>query len=141
VYGTTFLARPHDLATALPADVYAVTHTVGYLTDFGARVLLDDPTLHRRAEEIVARLLERAFEWEHYDLVAELLATLRWLGSTRDDLQSVAWQRLAAQQLPSGAVVSFPAGPEFLAELGASDAGSIFALVYHPTLVTALADL
>lgn len=141
VYGTTFLARPHDLATALPADTYAVTHTVGYLTDFGARVLLDDAAAQRHAEAVVRRLLDRALEWEHYDLVAELLAALRWLGSTRDDLQSVAWERLAAQQLPSGAVVSFPAGPGLLAELAAGDVGSIFGLVCHPTLVTALAEV
>jgi hypothetical protein len=141
VYRMTFLARPHDIATALPADAYAVTHTIGYLTDFGAHTLLDDAGAHGRAEAAAEQLLARALEWEHYDLVAELLAALRWLGSSRDGLQAGAYERLASRQLPSGAVVSIPAGPEVLAELAEADAGSIFPLVYHTTLATALADL
>lgn len=94
-----------------------------------------------RAETAAAHLLARALEWEHYDLVAELLAALRWLGSSPDDLQAGAYERLASQQLPSGAVVPIPAGAEVLAELAESGTGSIFPLVYHATLVTALADL
>jgi hypothetical protein len=136
VYRTTFLARPHDLSTALPADAYAVTHTVGYLTDFGANALLGGAVAHRHAETVTRQLLERALEWEHYDLIAELLA-----GSASDDLQSSAWERLSAQQLPSGAVVSIAADSKLLDDLGRADASSIFPLVYHTTLVSALADL
>ncbi|GAC1571145.1 MAG: hypothetical protein NVS3B7_00860 [Candidatus Elarobacter sp.] len=137
VYRTTFLGRPHVVERASAADAYAVTHCVAYCTDFGRR-----PFFAAERPRVVADtriLLQRALGWEHYDLVAELLATLGWLRAPADGAQRGAWARLAAQQLPSGAVLGVPSDRALTTAIGAAEDGSFFTLLYHPTLVTVVA--
>ena len=76
VYRTTFLGRPHAIETAAPADAYAVTHTVAYVTDFGAQPFFAAESARVAAD--VRGLLAPALASENYDLVASFRDYAGW---------------------------------------------------------------
>ncbi|SFN69682.1 hypothetical protein SAMN05421805_106114 [Saccharopolyspora antimicrobica] len=75
-------------------------------------------------------LLALRLERRQWDLLGELLATDACL--PRPALDSANWGPLAAAQAPDGAL---PA----VGDMPTGDAGEVFELVYHPTLVAAFA--
>ncbi|WP_242587232.1 hypothetical protein [Streptomyces sp. MST-110588] len=110
---------------------YAVTHTVFHLTDWGERL--------GNLPEDIARYLTLWLpvwteEWalhRHWDLLGELLVVDACL--PRPALDTGIWQRYADAQSPEGAMPvqhTMPTG----------DAGEIFDLVHHPTLVAVFAS-
>jgi hypothetical protein len=120
-------------------DVYAATHTIFYVTDFGREL----PTFlgTTRREEIRAllgRCLDPLVESRHWDLVAELLLSLQCLqaGGTSD--WERAWQALHDAQDPSGAFFEGPSGTR-LQPGGRELEPSEFLTLYHRVLAVALA--
>ncbi|MER7080588.1 hypothetical protein SAMN02982929_03246 [Saccharopolyspora kobensis] len=109
---------------------YAITHTVFYVTDWGAH---PDRVPREIADYLDLWLpvwIDECLERRQWDLLGELLATDACL--PRPALDSASWGPLAAAQAPGGAL---PA----TGDMPTGDAGEVFELVYHPTLVAAFA--
>lgn len=132
--------RPNVLKLA-DRDVYAITHTVFYVTDFGLR----DPVWPRgfrpgEGVELLEALLVLAEARANADLVGELLCCLYCLGVTDSHAADRAWAFLESVQEDNGRVN----GPEGVLHPGidAGDSGfRHWAEGYHTTIVAALAGL
>jgi hypothetical protein len=120
-------------------DVYAATHTVFYVTDFGRRL----PAFLgiTRTDAIRARLrqcLDLLVESRHWDLVAEVLLSLQCLGAGDTVEGEQAWQALHDAQDPTGAFFEGPSG-ERLEPIGSELEPSEFLVLYHRALTVVLA--
>lgn len=105
LYEQTLLARCPSILHLTDDDVYRITHTVLYLSDYGTRRLrgVPDDDLPR-IRWIVGSLLGLALRASHWDLVSELLLCLRSLAWRPAVVFEAAWDGLLAGQLPDGAV-------------------------------------
>jgi len=111
-------------------DLYALTHVIMFLCDFGRRA---PDALSREDRDAVAALITAqlvvAARDRHWDLLAEFLLCWSCLGLPETGLIEKAWDALAAAQMEDGAVP----GPEV-------KTGAVrFEHLYHTTLVCALA--
>ncbi|MGE7437588.1 DUF6895 family protein [Kitasatospora sp. NPDC001175] len=133
-----FCADPSVLKLS-DGDIYAITHTVFYATDFGRRVPRWPTGFDlSRAVEMLESLSLLCRRKENADLVAELLCCLLCLRIHDSPEVARAWAFLADVQEPSGRV----AGPDGVLppELQNGDAEyRDWATGYHTTIVAALA--
>ena len=111
-------------------DLYALTHVVMFVCDFGARPPHAMPASQREgASDLLSALSVVAAQDGHWDLLAEFLLCWSCLELPESGLVRKAWKALAHAQLDDGAVP----GPE------AKGSVLLFDHVYHTTLVSALA--
>lgn len=112
-------------------DVYSVTHTLLYLTDFcGPRT--DMPAAERqRAIEIVESLLVHYWRKPDWDVTSELLINLVALGRYETSLFIAAFNAVVNVWREDGALP----GPHFSEKDGESHSKSLFRDCYHTTLV------
>jgi hypothetical protein len=135
----TMLAQRPPIYYLTSADVYCLTHTIFYLTDFGFETsdVIERSILssYRRMIEHLLGLYVRLSDW---DLTAELLICAHCLKSPSSEVQSAAMQAITAAQLEDGSV---PAPKFDLRSEDARRAGVryVFEHNYHTTLVSALA--
>jgi hypothetical protein len=135
----TMLARRPSLHYFTNADVYCVTHTIFYLTDFGfAPLACRDHLDISHARGVVDQLLGLYLRLRDWDLTAELMICRACLGQPGGVLGDAGWAGLLGAQLPDGSVPApgfEPAGPE------ARRDATLYAFEhnYHTTLVAALA--
>ena len=130
VYYRTTLARCRNpIYFSLP-EVYSVTHTLFYLTDFAGPAAIA-PTDRELAISIVEPLALHYWRKPDWDLTSELLLNLVALDRFETHLFCAAFEALQQNWRPDG---SLP-GPAF-GEL-ASDASrrDVFERCYHTTLV------
>ncbi|GGO99869.1 DUF6895 family protein [Wenjunlia tyrosinilytica] len=122
-------------------DIYAITHTLFYATDFGLRLPRWPIGFDlSRATELLEALCLLCRRRGNADLVAELICSLLCLG-IRDSAEAErAWAFLADVQEPDGRV----AGPDGIVHPGLEGSGEdhrSWATAYHTTIVAALAAL
>ncbi|MEU5811858.1 hypothetical protein [Streptomyces sp. NPDC047718] len=137
----TLLCRRPNVLKLADRDIYAITHTLFYATDFGQR----KPAWPRghdsgRAVELIEALLVLAEARANADLVGELLCCLYCLGVTASEAADRAWAFLESVQEDNGRVN----GPEGIIHPGLNSGDEEFrhwAEGYHTTIVTALAGL
>ncbi|MFI1167017.1 DUF6895 family protein [Streptomyces sp. NPDC020801] len=137
----TLLCRRPDVLKLADRDIYAITHTIFYATDFGRR----EPVWPRGyspggAAEVLEALLVLAEARANADLVGELLCCLYCLGVNDSEAAERAWAFLESVQEDNGRVN----GPEGIIHPGldsGDDAFRHWAEGYHTTIVTALAGL
>ncbi|MCX4821424.1 hypothetical protein OG883_16230 [Streptomyces sp. NBC_01142] len=137
---TVLCRRPNVLKMA-DRDIYAITHTIFYVTDFGRR----EPVWPRgyslgEAVELLEALLVLAEARANADLVGELLCCLLCLGVTDSDAADQAWRFLESVQEDNGRVN----GPKGVIHPGLESENDDFrhwAEGYHTTIVAALAGL
>jgi len=140
-FAQTMLAQRPPLHYLTSADVYCLTHTIFYLTDFGF-----DPVDGIKSTELdayrgmVEQLLGLQVRLRDWDLAAELLICTYCLKSPSSEVQSAAMRALTAAQLVDGSVPAprFDPKGEDARRAGASYA---FEHNYHTTLVAALAAI
>lgn len=131
----TVLGAARPLAHCTDSDLYSLTHTLFYLADLGEADLSacwpDTAGLSDRLRGALGLTLREG----NADLSGELLMCLAFLGDTGSGCARYAWTRLAALQLPCGAV---PA-PSYRAardDSAGETAGHYrFTQSYHTTLV------
>ncbi|KPI15843.1 hypothetical protein OV450_8175 [Actinobacteria bacterium OV450] len=137
---TLLCADPSAIKLA-DRDIYAITHTVFYATDFGLRTPAWPHGFDLgRAVELLEALLVLCRRRGNADLVAELVCSLLCLGVHDSAEADRAWEFLAGVQEADGRVD----GPDGVVHprLGAGNREyQQWATGYHTTLVTALACL
>lgn len=127
------LIAPPALPHALRIDLYATTHLIFHLTDFGGRALRGaTPGEVVRIADYAALALAMCLAEQDWDLVGEFAAARICLGAARDSLDDAAIAGLAGAQDPSGFIPNGSAPGAAEAEEGAD---RHFLSVYHPTLV------
>jgi hypothetical protein len=137
----SILHTPFDLVTLTEMDVYAITHAVFFLTNFGQVGLRGFTAAHtREVDRAIDVLLGMHLHKRNWDLAAELVMCHSMLGGANRPIHRYALRALAEAQQPDGAV----AGPVYDSahadELsGAEKADYVFEQCYHTTLVAALA--
>jgi len=112
--------------------LYAMTHTVFHLTDWGACPDGLPKQLQRYLHAWLPAWLEVYLEAGEWDLVGELLIVDLCLSEPGNYPR--AWQALARAQFPDG-LLPAKAGPV------ATDAVKVFRDHYHPTVVVAIAGI
>ncbi|MCZ1006196.1 DUF6895 family protein [Streptomyces lydicus] len=137
----TLLCNSPNVAKLTDRDIYAITHTIFYATDFGLR----EPRWPQdfdpgTAVELLEALLVLTLGQENADLVGELLCCLLCLG-VRDSPEACrAWEFLTAVQEADGRV-NGPPGVVHPELAGGDEAYAHWATGYHTTIVAALAAL
>ncbi|MGY0055632.1 DUF6895 family protein [Streptomyces sp. LZ34] len=137
---TLFCADPSVLKLG-DRDIYAITHTVFYATDFGLRVPKWPTDFDLgRAVQLLEALCLLCRRRGNADLVTELLCCLLCLGIRDSAEAEQAWAFLSEVQEPDGRV----AGPEGVVHPGLEGGDAEYrswATAYHTTIVAALAGL
>jgi hypothetical protein len=139
----TLLAGVPNSVELKDDDVYAVTHALFYVTDFGLRAA-EWPREFDAADaaSLVATLTRRSQSLGNADLTAELIASALCLGVTASPEMDSAWRFLRDAQQPDGRIAG-PAG--FVDEARAEELGGPayrdWITSYHTTMVVALAAL
>jgi hypothetical protein len=140
------ILTPVPFAAHLNEDaVYAITHVIMFLYDFGLRDNLAVPSEDRGAlADCLSALLVAACHEHHWDMLAELLVCWDCVGLAHGFIYERSWQALGAVQRADGAVP----GPEWAqrehdAAIGmrTPDGERLFDIAhhYHTTLVSVIA--
>ncbi|HEX2078217.1 MAG TPA: hypothetical protein VHG08_10930 [Longimicrobium sp.] len=134
---STLLTLP-ALPYAQRIDLYAITHLVFHLSDFGARPLpgLARPDL-AEIRDYLALALAMCVAERDWDLVGELLAARACVGGGADPVSHFAADALLEAQQPAGFIPdqSWLRGLDTTEERETAE----FFAVYHPTLVAVIA--
>jgi hypothetical protein len=118
-------------------ESYALTHVVFYESDMGTRTL---PEERRTAlARQVRRCLGAALPDDNLDLLAELVASRRFLRVPADGLDENVLERLVAAQRPDGAVPAHTHPYDLESTRSTVPGRRAFERLYHSTLVTMLA--
>jgi hypothetical protein len=129
----TFLASQPYLVNVINDDIYALTHAVFYLTDFGLDRYCLSPNRQAELLEVVQNLLGMCLHSQHWDLVAELILTERCLNTADSWWVETAWEALSSVQLDSGVIYEQVDSSQELS------LDRLFEKYYHRTLVTIMA--
>ncbi|MGY4991761.1 DUF6895 family protein [Streptomyces nigrescens] len=137
----TLLCNRPNVVKLTDRDIYALTHTLFYATDFGLR----EPRWPRDFDpdtvvELLEALLVLTLGQQNADLVGELLCCLLCLGVRDSEEGRRAWEFLTAVQEADGRVN----GPPGVVHPGLADGDEAYrhwATGYHTTIVAALAAL
>jgi hypothetical protein len=143
VFPLTLLAGAPNAVELKDDDVYAVTHALFYVTDFGMCAAEWPSTFDvADAAGLVATLTRRSQSLGNADLTAELIASSLCLGVVASPEMDSAWRFLQNAQQPDGRIEG-PAG--FVDEARAEELGGPayrdWITSYHTTMVVALAAL
>lgn len=137
----TLLCNSPNVVKLADRDIYALTHTIFYATDFGLREPRWPPDFDPgTAVELLEALLVLTLGQENADLVGELLCCLLCLGVRDSEEARRAWRFLTAVQEADGRVN----GPPGVVHPGLADGDDAYrhwATGYHTTIVAALAAL
>ena len=141
VFPLTLLSARPNVAELEDDDVYAITHAVFYLTEFGAgESTWPDGFDRRDATELIDTLLWQCVVNEHTDLTAELLISAVCVGVARSGATDAGWDLLHRLQLPNGAI---PAPDRLLPPPYAGErddpAYMDWRRCYHTTVMSAMA--
>jgi hypothetical protein len=134
----SLLSHPLSILTSRREQVYALTHIMFYVSDFG----FSSASLPRNRGRLAGQsrsLLARFLEAEDYDLSAELLLTWPFMGVRWDAASSFAFRVLAAAESAAGML---PCGNVDLQRLstlsGAEQSRYALGRSYHTALVMGL---
>jgi hypothetical protein len=140
LYKNTLLAKTPPIIYLTDTDVYAITHTLFYLTDFGR---CSAPMLAGEHLSMVRWMIETLLglylRRKHWDLVGELLLNCLCLDWRPEIIFETAWEMLLKFQLSDG---SMP-GPRFSEEQVSKIEGEqkiqyCFEQNYHTTIVCSI---
>lgn len=144
LYQQTFLAKNFNFITIADADIYAVTHTIPYLTDFGFKI---SPVIakenSREIPGILNVLLGMCIQAKNWDLVAEVLLSLHCLGFQDSVWIRSGWQALMENQDQTGKIVNQGFSPDQMKILTPGWERDYYTFIngYHPTLMALTAGL
>ncbi|MBK0870747.1 MULTISPECIES: DUF6895 family protein [unclassified Saccharopolyspora] len=122
-------------------EVYALTHVLFYLSDFGSRPVSGSDLADReKAGRTVSVLLGACLARDDLDLAGELLLCADILGVHCRGLVEHGWQRIASAQRADGAVPSPLHDSAVLSKVdGDKRAAYLFGTCFHTTMVAVMA--
>lgn len=139
LYKNTLLSRASGLVYLSDQDVYHITHSIFYLTDFGLSSFPFGFAETKRVGLLVQGLILHYCRRKHWDILGELLINAVGLGLRGDEIYSASARRF----LESGRRGAFMPGPALsprrrvAAKISPSAARKrYFATHYHTTLVS-----
>jgi hypothetical protein len=144
LYRQTFLARDFNFITIADADIYSITHTIPYLTDFGFKT---SPVIAKENSQgslmILNVLLGMCIQAKNWDLVAEVLLSLHCLGFQDSVWIRSGWKALMENQDQSGKIVSQGFSSDQMKILTSEGERDYYGFIncYHPTLMSLIAGL
>ena len=134
-FRATTLGRGGNPIYLSNSEVYSITHTLLYLTDFAGPCTNFHEDERLNAIEITRALLTHFWRMQDWDLTSELLLNLVALDCADDRCFASAFRAVSSALRPDGAVP----GPHFSASHPESkDDTWIFKQCYHTTLVSLL---
>ena len=137
-FGLADFIAPSDAIAE--TDVYAATHLVFYLTDFGRQLpSFVTPAAAGDLQAFLGVCLDIAVESGHWDLVAELLLALQCWPAPEMPTLVDGWRALQQAQDPSGAILEGPDQAMLALTPHRALSHTEFLLLYHRVLVTTLA--
>lgn len=137
LYQNTALARSQNLVYIDQDAAYSITHTIFYLTDFGARPAPLNVIDVERAKSIVNSLLIHYWRLSNWDLVGELLINTDCLGLRESPFYAGAASAFRCACYSNGAVPANHNATTKLRSLrGSKRTDMMFRLCYHTTLVS-----
>lgn len=139
LFRLTALGQRVSADSLIEQDVYSITHTIFYLTDFGLRY---SPLIAKQEGTVVMleELIARAIEARNPDLVAELILSRDCLRARASESIRRGWLHLDSVQQRDGMI----RGAELILPEAMSPQEQDefeFMRFYHPTIMTALAGL
>jgi hypothetical protein len=109
LFRLSFLAAPLKAVEAEQEDLYAATHILFYVTDFGrVRPSFLDEGASAQIIDFLVISMRRAIRAHHWDLVAELLFSLQCLGCRNAHEINIGWRALVRAQDNCGAILEGP---------------------------------
>ncbi|GLV59272.1 hypothetical protein KDH_60990 [Dictyobacter sp. S3.2.2.5] len=142
IYHQTLLAHNPELVYVTDTDVYAITHTLFYLTDFGRApcAILQGKHL-ATVQWTIETLLGIYLRNQNWDLAGELLLDCYCLHWYPDPLCQLALGAIRKHQLPEGSIPGPRYSQEQREKLDETDSiHYCFEENYHTTIVNALAS-
>jgi hypothetical protein len=140
VFRLTTLAGLVDAIHLLDSDIYNMTHTVFYLTDFGRRTSHALSRNRSHTLRLLETLLGMSIHAHNWDLVAELILSIKCLGEHDNLWIKFGWNALSKFQRQDGTIrepkVAWLKLP-LLQALSQKELG--FMTCYHKAIVTILA--
>jgi len=137
LFKQTFLGSKFELVSIADSDIYSITHTIFYLTDFGLKPSsLLEGKQQEPIRELLKNLLGMMLHAKHWDLVAELILAYRCLDEKENLWIHLAWKALLSIQTGSGMIYGSNKSLETV-----TSKESLFQDYYHRTLVTVMAGL
>jgi len=141
LYKETILSKKPPILYLLDSDVYSITHTLFYITDFGDRPI--PFSLQDQLEEVrwlVATLLGLYLRENNWDIVGELLLCCICLHWRPPIIYEVAWEGIMHNQNADGSISGPSFSSEHLNKLNEKERASYcFEQNYHTTLVALMA--
>ncbi|HEY1982944.1 MAG TPA: hypothetical protein VGH13_22930 [Xanthobacteraceae bacterium] len=138
LFARSTLTSPPSLPHAQRLDLYAITHLIFDLTDFGTNDIrsLAGPCFND-IRDYVKLAMAMSLADRDFDLTAEFMINRMCLGDREDKLNRVAADALCEAQQPAGFIpdCAWLAGLKESADPHERTKEEFFA-VYHPTLVT-----
>jgi hypothetical protein len=141
LFGRSSLPDLPALPYAQRLDLYAVTHLIFHLSDFGAGGISGATQSHlAEIRDYVALAVATCLAEKDFDLVGEFLTARICLGDEPDALSHFASDALLQAQQPGGFIpdLSWLAGLKEVEDTRERTTAEFFA-VYHPTLVALIA--
>ena len=140
LYRQTLLSALPPAAMVTNLDIYCMTHSVFYLTDFGSHSAPLSKRCNVATVELAETLLLLAVLSGDMDLVAELLLAVSCLGSPPGETSQAAWSALVRSQLPDGAIAGPWFDPNGMSSMSPDQARKTsFEHCYHTTVAALLA--
>jgi hypothetical protein len=130
-YRATTLGRCRSPVYLTNADVYSITHTLFYLTDFSGPTPQMPSCERRRAQELVETLVVHYCRMRNWDIVAELLVNLVALDYADRLVFEISTKELLDAWREDGALP----GPTFSDSAESAQPAYVFKHCYHTTLV------
>jgi hypothetical protein len=142
LYSATLLAKLPPPPYLTEYDMYTITHTIFYISDFSLREIQVIPSRqYPSVVDYIDVLLGICTRMRHWDLVAELLLCCVCLRAPQASFFDIAWRSLIQMQREDGSIP----GPMRVEEVFGESrdhldrAACAFRQDYHTTLVSVLA--
>ena len=144
LYSQTILGKGFNPIALSDTDIYCITHTIPYLTDFGFKKFhLFNGENAREIRENLDLLMGMSIHAQHWDLVCELLLAGYCLGIPDPFWSPKGWQALEAHREQTGMIANLPLPPDQMKMLHSDWEKNfcIFMISYHPILMCLLAGV
>jgi hypothetical protein len=141
LYHQTLLHKNPPILFLQDEDVYAITHVIFYLSDYGAKkIYIRADHLIEKIKWNVTALMGLYLRKKNWDILAELLLCCHFINWFPYPIYEVAWNAITSAQRLDGTIPG-PYAINGKSDIDPEDKENYFIQNYHTTLLTLLASL